>query len=436
MLDGVSTDRLYYADCYLGGFEARLVEAAEGGRRVYLDRTGFYPTSGGQPNDLGTLGEAAVLDVIDEGDRIAHLLAAPLAEDVVRGEVDWQRRYDHMQQHTGQHLLSAVLVELFAYQTLSFHMGGEVSTIELAAKELTDSQIEAAEQRTNQLVREARPVTIRFEEADAVAGLRKVSARTGTLRIIDIEGLDRSACGGTHVRSTAELGPIQIRKLEKIRGNVRIEFVCGIRALRRARQDFRVLTELSKQAALAIDRLPEHVAALRQRLQEAEKEHQRTAIELARREGEALHEATRPSVDGMRRILLHVPAIDEATRAKAQAFTGRGAALALTIATEVPGVLIAASSDSGIDAGAILKDVLSRAGGRGGGSATVAQGSLPDKAVENSLAAALDFAVSELTDDSNSQQNQAAGEKHSSQGEQEPPASGRWGELLPTNRTP
>ncbi len=414
-LDGVSTVRLYYTECYLSSFEARVVDSAEGGRRVYLDQTAFYPSSGGQPNDVGTLAEMAVLDVIDEEDTIAHVLAAPLGTgtDLVRGEVDWQRRYDHMQQHTGQHLLSAVLVELFAYQTLSFHMGAEVSTIELAAKELTDSHIEAAEQRANEIVRQARPVNIRFEDADAVAGLRKPSARTGTLRVIDIEDLDRSACGGTHVRSTAELGPIEVRKSEKIRGNVRIEFVCGIRALRRAKQDFRLLAELSKQTAAAIDRLPEHVAILRQRLQEAEKERQRIAIELARRDGEALHEATHPARDGLRRILLHVPAVDETTRAKAQAFTARGLALALVVAADPAGVLIAASSDSGINAGAILKDVFSRTGGRGGGSHTLAQGSLAHPGVEDSLIAALGFGRAELTDDSDAQQNQAAGKKSS-----------------------
>lgn len=421
-LDDVSTDRLYYTDCYLSVFEARVIETAEDGRRVYLDRTAFYPSSGGQPNDLGTLGDVAVLDVVDEQDRIAHVVAAPPDTDSVRGEVDWLRRYDHMQQHTGQHLLSAVLVELFAYQTLSFHMGAEMSTVELTAKELTDTQMEAAEQRANQIVREARRVNICFEEASAVEGLRKASARTGTLRVIDIEGVDRSACGGTHVRSTAEVGPIQIRKSEKIRGNVRIEFVCGTRVLRRAKQDFRILTELSRHCAVAFDRLPEHIAALRQRLQQAEKERQRIAIELARCEGKALHQAASPSKDGLRRLSLRVPAINEVARAKAQAFTACGAALALIVAADVPGVLIAASGDSGINAGAILKEVLARAGGRGGGSATLAQGSLPNHAVEHSLAAALGFALPDLADDPDSQKNKAAGEKSSTQAERQLPA--------------
>lgn len=405
----MSTDRLYYRDCYLSAFDARVIDSSDGGRRVYLDRTAFYPTSGGQPNDLGTLGEQPVLDVIDEEDRIAHVLAAPLRAGIVRGEVDWASRYDHMQQHTGQHLLSAVLVELFGYQTLSFHLGAETSTIELDSKELTDSQIDEAEERTNQLVREARPVEIRFEDAEAVQALRKPSARAGILRIIEIQDLDRSACGGTHVRSTAELAPIQIRRSEKLRGHVRIEFVCGRRAVRRAKQDFRLLAELSRHAAVSFERLPEHVTGLRQRLHEAEKERQKTATELARREGEALHDATQPGAGGLRRLLLRVPAIDEAARGKAQAFAGRGRAVALVLADDPAGVLIATSPDSAIHAGAVLKQALSIAGGRGGGSATLAQAGMPAAAVEKSLLATLGFAPS--ASDSDSKQDQTAGEQ-------------------------
>ncbi len=266
-----------------------MTESTEDGCRVYLDRTAFYPSSGGQPNDLGTLGGRAVLDVIDEEERIAHVLASPLAESAVEGCIDWPRRYDHMQQHTGQHLLSAAFVELFGLPTLSFHMGGEVSSIELGSKELTEAQIDSVEERVSQIVGEARRVNIQFEAADAARDLRKPSGRSGTLRIIEIEGFDRSACGGTHVRSTAELGPIQIRKTEKIRGHVRVEFVCGTRALRRAKQDFRILSELGREGAAAFERLPEQFASLRQRLAEAEKERHRLMLEMARREGEALY---------------------------------------------------------------------------------------------------------------------------------------------------
>jgi len=385
------TERLYYTDCYLSTFSAQIAGMAESGRRVYLDRTAFYPSSGGQPNDWGMLGGRRVLDVIDEDERIAHILESPVDATQVEGHIDWSRRYDHMQQHTGQHLLSAVLVELFQIPTLSFHMGSEVSSIEIGTKEWTPAHVDSVEERVNQIVWEARAVRILFEEAEAVQDLRKPSARTGTLRIIEIEGLDRSACGGTHVRSTAELGPIQIRKSEKIRGHVRIEFVCGLRALRRTRQDFRVLSELARQSAAPIDRLPEQISGLRERLSEAEKERQRTTMELARRDGEALYHSSAPSPDGARRLLLRVPAIDEAIRAKAQAFANGSKAVALALASEGRAVLITVSADSGVHAGTVLKDTLAGSGGRGGGSAVLAQGSLPNDEVAEKLARALGF---------------------------------------------
>jgi alanyl-tRNA synthetase len=285
-----------------------------------------------------------------------------------------------------------MFVELFEAQTLSFHMGPEVSSIELGMKELTDGQIDDVERRANSLVWEARPVHILFEEADAVQGLRKASGRGGTLRIIEISGVDRSACGGTHVRSTAELGAIQIWRWERLRGNVRVEFVCGGRALRRAKQEHRILADLSRIASSAVDKLPEYVSGQKDRLAEIEKAQQRLVMELARRDGEQAYHDTAPASDGIRRWTLEVPAIDEAARAKAQAFAKLPQALALITGANPAGVLVACSPDSGVNAGAVLKEALSRAGGRGGGSATLAQGGLPDEAVLEVLKALLGFA--------------------------------------------
>lgn len=387
----MATERLYYRDCYLSEFDAQVVDRLEGGRRVYLDRTAFYPSSGGQPHDSGWLAGIEVLNVIDEGERIAHFTAAPVSEDTVQCNIDWDRRFDHMQQHTGQHVLSAVFVQAFQIQTLSFHMGSDSSTIEVDANEVTSAQIEEAEQRANAIVRAARPVRIRFEDAEAIQGLRKPSGRAGVLRVIEIDGLDRSACGGTHVRSTAEIGSIQVRKLEKIRGNVRVEFVCGKRALCRAKQDFRILSELSKQIAVPIDQLADQVAMLRQRLTEAEKERLRLAIELAQQGGKTLYDATPAGADGLRRTMLRVPTIEETVRAKVQAFTSGGQAVALVIGSDPPGILVAASNDANVNAGTVLKQALLKAGARGGGSATLAQGSLPDASIAEALAASLGF---------------------------------------------
>lgn len=386
------TERLYYRDPYLYEFSARVVERVEQGSRIYLDSTAFYPTSGGQSQDLGTINGLEVVDVLDEGDRIAHVLGAagaPILPETVNCRIDWPRRYEHMQQHTGQHLLSAVLVELFGYPTLSFHMGAEVSSIELGTPDLAESEIEETETRVQELVWASRPVSIRFEDAGSAGDLRKPSERTGTLRIIEIEGLDRSACGGTHVRSTAELGPVQIRKSERIRGNVRVEFVCGQRARRRARQDFRLLSDLSRQTSVAIDALPPHVAGLLGRLADAEKERQRLAMELAGREAEALYAATAPGPDGLRRALWRVPAIGPEERTKASVFTKGGKALAFVMGSSPAAVLIAASKDAGIDAGAVLKSALAGVGGRGGGSPTIAQGNVPDTSALDGLIAKL-----------------------------------------------
>ncbi len=389
---GVITERLYFTDSYLAEFEAQIVDVSADGQRVYLNKTVFYPTSGGQPHDVGALAGVPVLDVIDEDGAIAHVLGGPAAPSgSVRGHIDWDRRYDHMQQHTGQHLLSAVFTELFGFETLSFHMGSEVSTIELGTRELSEGQIHGAEDRANQLVRARLPVQITFEEAATVQGLRKLTERSGTLRIIEIQGADRSACGGTHVHSTAECGPILLRRLEKVRSNVRIEFVCGIRAIRRARADYRILAELAKSFATPVDKLPEHLCAVQARLSEAEKDRGKLRAEVAAIEGARLFVSTPPGSDAVRRVFLKQLSLDESARAKALAFTSAGSpAIALLAGTEPSGVLLACSPDSGVNAGTLLKKFLALVGGRGGGTATLAQGSLPATALE-SLARELGF---------------------------------------------
>jgi alanyl-tRNA synthetase len=385
------TERLYYTDSYLSYIKARVVDADPASNLVYLDRTAFYPTSGGQPHDLGTISGQPVLDVIDEGDRIAHRTASPVTAESVECHIEWERRYDHMQQHTGQHVLSAVLTELFAIPTVSFHMGAENSTIELGTKELSEDQIERAELHANRVAREGRAISISFDEASAAAGLRKASARSGPLRIVAIDGLDRSACGGTHVASTSEVAPIQIRRTEKIRGNVRVEFVCGNRAVRRARQDFRIASELARLNGVGIDDLPEAAAKLRNRLVDAEKDRLRLSHEIARLEASLLYRDTEPDSDGLRRVAIEVSVIDDGARAKAQSFTGHPKSVVLTTGLDHPGVLVACSADSGLDAGQVLRTVLAEAGGRGGGTAMLAQGNISDSKVVSVLRRQLGF---------------------------------------------
>ena len=246
-------DRLYYTDAYLRHFRALVTESA--GNRLYLDRSAFYPSSGGQPNDLGTIAGIPVLDVIDEGDRVAHITASPIDASEVECEIDWARRFDHMQQHTGQHLLSAVLADLLGAQTVGFHLGSESSAIDVTANSLTDSQAAEAEVRANGIVFENHAVRVSFEDAAEAlaAGVRKRSDRDGTLRIITIAGVDRSACGGTHVRATGEIGPVLIRKLDRAHGATRVEFLCGSRAVRRARADYNLLAGISRTLTAPFD---------------------------------------------------------------------------------------------------------------------------------------------------------------------------------------
>ncbi len=384
------TERLYYHDSYLTRFRARVVDASPDLTRVYLDRTAFYPTSGGQPFDTGTLGGAAVTDVIDEGERIAHVTASPVTEVEVEGVVDQARRLDHMSQHTGQHLLSAVFIQLLDAPTVSFHLGAETCTIDIQRDGLTADDIRAVEKRANELVLENRPVTVEFRDAAADLSLRKPAERSGELRIVSIAGLDRSACGGTHVRFTGEIGPILIRKLDRIRGTVRVEFVCGLRAVLRARGDFDALSAVSRALSCPLDDAPLLVGAQQERLQSAEKARTRLAGELARTEGRELWRDTPPRPSGRRIASRRVPAFTDEIRALALSFAAGQAACFMAIAGDPPGILLTTSADSGIHAGNLLRAALAKHGGRGGGNAALAQGTVPSKEELENVRADLD----------------------------------------------
>lgn len=347
-----------------------------------LDQTAFYPNSGGQPHDTGRVGTAEVLDVIEEEDGPVHILSSPLDAEEVACEIDWARRFDHMQQHTGQHLLSAVFVELFGIATVSFHMGSATSTIELQCAALTSEQLRSAEERANRIVHENRQVRIAFEDATSALGLRKPSERSGSLRIVTIEGLDRSACGGTHIRATGEIGAILLRSLEKIRGNVRLEFLCGLRAIRRARGDYEALEGAARAFSARVDEVPALVVAQADRLKESEKVRQRLASELAEYRGRALYAETPDAGQGIRlhSRILSENSLAEDIRSEANGFVRQGRAVYVVVAGRA--ALIAASSDSGIHAGNVLRAALAKFDGKGGGSAQLAQGSFNGSAEE------------------------------------------------------
>jgi alanyl-tRNA synthetase len=372
------TLRLYYTDSYLRDFDAAVVERAEGGSRIYLDRTAFYPTSGGQPFDTGTLGGIAVVDVVDEGERVAHLLSSAFTGERAGGSVDWDRRFDHMQQHTGQHLLSAVLHQLLGHATIGVHFGRESSTLDLDAPAIDHARLVEAESRANRLVTENRPVEVSFQDAGSASGLRKTSAREGPLRIVSIRDLDRSACGGTHVRATGEIGPILIRKSERVKKNIRLEFLCGARAVRRARADLDLLTRLAGQLSAAADELPALVEAQRAELKEAAAARRELEENLAALRARDLYAASTPDGSGLRRIMVReAEGPIERLRPLAQAVAGMPRALFVGWTADPPALLVAASADSGMDAGRMLKSSLERVGGRGGGNPRVGQGTAP-----------------------------------------------------------
>ena len=375
------THRLYYTDSYLRDFEASVVDRSDNGHRVYLDRTAFYPTSGGQPFDTGRLGGVEVTDVVDEGERIAHILKAPLLADKVAGRIDWARRFDHMQQHTGQHLLSAVLAELLSFPTVGVHFGKESSTLDIEAGALPADQAAMIETRANDVVAENRPVHVSFESAVAANGLRKASHRAGTLRIVTIDGQDRSACGGTHVKATGEIGAILIRKVERVRKGVRVEFLCGARAIRRARSDHDLLSRMAADLSASAEELPGLLETHRKELKEANASRRSLQAELDSYRARELYSAAVPDATGVRRVVVRdETASIDAIRGVAQAFTAMPKAVFVGTVPSPPAVVLAASPDSGIDAAGVLKSLLTSVGGRGGGSTTMAQGIVPGRA--------------------------------------------------------
>jgi len=370
------TQRIYYREPYRRSFDATVlaVELVAGHTEVVLDQTAFYPTSGGQPFDTGTLGGAAVTEVIDREDgSIAHVVSGTLNPgEVVTGEIDWARRFDHMQQHTGQHVLSAAFDRLFGVRTESFHMGQLSATIDLA-REVTASEIAKAEDEANRIVWEDRPVAIRFATAEEAAAmpLRKESGRTGALRLIDVTDYDLSACGGTHVERTGAIGIIAIGSWEKFKGGSRVEFLCGDRALQRFRVWRGALAAIQKNLSVP----PIDMAASIERIQEDAKAVQKTVRGF--QEKLAIHEAHALLAKGSTVIAEVLEGWDpQGLKAIAVAATAAqpDAVVALFTSTSPAQVVVARGANSKVDAAALLKQLTAKFGGKGGGKPDLAQG--------------------------------------------------------------
>jgi alanyl-tRNA synthetase len=389
------TERLYYREPYRRTFDGTVVnvQTVDGRSHVTLDQTAFYPTSGGQPNDTGTLGGAAVSDVVDREDgTIAHVISGTLRTgEVVSGEIDWGRRFDHMQQHTGQHVLSAAFDRLFGVRTESFHMGQQSATIDLA-REVTAAEVARAEDDANRVVWEDRPVSIRFATAEEAAamGMRKESGRTGTLRLIDVQDYDLSACGGTHVERTGAIGTIAIGGWEKLRGGSRVEFLCGNRVVQRFRLWRDALSAMQKHLSVpAIEMAPSI-----ERMQEDSKGLQR--IIRGFQEKLAAHEASALLAKGQ--VIVEVIEGWDAQGIKSIAVAATSASpeavVVLFTASTPAQVVIARGASAGVDAGALLKQLAAKFGGKGGGKPDLAQGGGLNAASADLMAAARSIVTS------------------------------------------
>jgi alanyl-tRNA synthetase len=376
----MSSDRLYYTDAYLVEFDAVVRDVIRQGDhwKVTLDRSAFYPTSGGQPYDVGTLGDAHVLDVFDQEDgEVAHLVDRELEKNSrVRGHVDWTRRFDHMQQHTGQHLLSATFEREAGAKTVSFHLGSSSSTIDLD-KEISADQIARVEETVNKVLWEDREVCVRFVTAHEAAKLplRKDPTRPGELRIIEVKDYDLSACGGTHVQRTGGIGLIAIAGFERFKGGMRVEFVCGSRAL----HAYRALKTAVAAGVRLLSVLPDEMPTAIERMQAANRSQQKSLEALQDRL--AVHEASTLASAGEK---IGTATIVAATvsgwdanglKKLASSVAAKPSTVAVLITSGSPSLIaVSRADDLTLDTGAVLKELIDRFGGKGGGKGAMAQG--------------------------------------------------------------
>jgi alanyl-tRNA synthetase len=389
------TTRLYYHDSFLYDFEAEVREVQESPKpALFLDRTAFYPTSGGQVFDTGVISteneKLKVTEVVDTQDgRVIHYLEAPPKSlqpgSKIRGQIDATRRRDHMQQHTGQHVLSAAFVRLFNIPTVSFHMADDYCSIDLDTPTLTKDQIEAAERLANEIILENRTVDIRFvtrEEAGKL-GLRKLPpAERDELRLIDIHDFDLSACGGTHVNQTGQIGCVLLRKTEKVRQGWRVEFVAGQRAVATARRDFTTLTEAAALFSAHIYDVPQQARKSLEEIRNLRKQREQAQEELAEAQAAALLAET-PEASGRKLVICTFADRDmNSLKLLAQKLTRRAPNVTALLATTSPqpSLVFAQSAGQPDDMGALMKQTLSKLGGRGGGSKDMAQGGVPNAA--------------------------------------------------------
>ena len=374
------TDRLYYSDSYLTEFEARVVQGEQVGKffEVSLDRTAFYPTSGGQPHDLGSIEGHPVVEVVDGPDgTIIHRLEHRLPTTRVRCQVHWPRRFDHMQQHTGQHILSQSFIRVASLATVGFHLSAGYSTIDLEAAEVHPDALRSAEDLANSIVYRNRSVAPRLVPPDEAAGLhlRKPSRREGILRVVTIEDFDASACGGTHVRQTGEIGGIFINRVERVNRRTRIEFVCGARSLHSYRRRSEGLDRIAKGLSVAPQDAPDRVEKHTQEMKTMRKRLKAKDEWLAGLLAQELFDRA-PAIEGVR-IVKHQFEGEERgfLTLLAQRLLACGPCwVVLGNGGEQAQLLLARSESLAGDLRPVMKECCLMISGRGGGSPALVQG--------------------------------------------------------------
>jgi alanyl-tRNA synthetase len=379
----VPTVRLDYDDAYTTRFTARVLGAGShrGRPALELEATYFYPESGGQEADRGAIGRVPVLDVQagDDG-RVWHVIAADAAPPAgeAEAEVDWARRFDHMQQHTGQHVLSAAFERVLDAATLSSHLGEERSSIELALGDTDWRTVERIEEAANRVVWEDRPIERHWVDDEGVKrfALRKPPAVSGRIRIVEIPDWDVSACGGTHTRRTGEVGTIKIVRWEKVRGNLRFEFLCGARALRDHAWRTEALLEAAKRRTLKDRELIAHLErAAAERDELAKRLRELTARAVAA-------EARERTGDPPRAVSEFFPerARDELRTLALKCLEAGAPWVVLGVAAPEPALIVGRAKGAGLDLKAMLPDLLALAQGKGGGAPDFVQIAAADAA--------------------------------------------------------
>jgi len=386
------TRLLYYADSSIREFEGTVLHSLErdGAAWTELDQTAFYPGGGGQPADHGRLGAASVSDVREEEGRVWHRTEGLLAPGArVKGALDWARRFDHMQQHTGQHILSQAFIEVASAETRSFHLGEEEVSIDVAHPGPDAELLCQVEERANEAVWEDLEILV-HEVPRAEAGrfpLRKLPAVEGLVRVVEVRGFDWSACGGTHVARSGQVGVITILSTEKYKGGTRVAFVCGGRALRRQRERGRLLRDLALAFTSGEGDLLNAVTRLKEERDSLEKRMKALLKAELTREAASLVEAAPRGARGPV-VARHFPDREPAEIGALSALVAaRGGIALLAAGTATPRAHFSAPTGT-ISVGDLLGGLCREFGGKGGGRPESAQGAIPAHAVEVVLRAA------------------------------------------------